>query len=215
VPIPECAINPIKMWISVVQGNSKWFLPSDKSYEIPVSKGYLAEGFAEAREKSGLKSVESEIHYKKNAKSFNKKRNQYHIKWHSLRHFYAIYVYEKTRDLYSVSKLLGHNQVTTTQVYAKVSNKILRESVDFAFDMPIRTKIFENSPISALNYNVPEIAKTKHKDKNPIQILEERFARGEISASDFQTALRLLKVRKDYFNENGKQTKPYKEVKYN
>ena len=210
VPLPECAISPIKKWISIIEGQSKYFLPSDKSPLTPVSKGYLHEGFNEVRTRAGLKTIENEIKYKSNAKSFSKKRNQYHIKWHSLRHFYACYIYERTRDLYSVSKLLGHNQITTTQIYAKVSDKILRESVDFAFNMPIKTKIFQENPISALNYNVPEISKDKIKEKSPVEILEERFAKGEISASDFQTALRLLKVRKDYLNENGNEQ--YKEL---
>lgn len=212
VPIPQVAISPIKKWLSIVEGHSKYFLPSDKSPLTPVSKSFLHSGFDEARTRAGLKTIEYEIQYKKNAKSFSKKRNQYHIKWHSLRHFYACYVYEKTRDLYSVSKLLGHNQVTTTQIYAKVSDKVLRESVDFAFDMPIRTKIFQENPSSALNYNLPEVAKDKIKDKTPAQILEERFAKGDISASDFQTALRLLKVKKDYLDNDETKTNTAKEV---
>ena len=78
VPIPECAIIPIKMWLSIVQGHSKWFIPSNKSAELPVSKAFLEYSFAEARKRAGLNSVEYEISYKNNAKSVNKKRNQYH-----------------------------------------------------------------------------------------------------------------------------------------
>lgn len=203
VPIPECAIPIIKSWISIVQGHSKYFLPSDKSSEIPVSKAYLEERFDEARIRAGLKSIDRVLKYK--AGSYRAGRNQYNIKWHSLRHFYAIYVYEKTRDLYAVSKLLGHNQVSTTQIYAKCSDKVMRESVDFAFNMPVRTKLFTENPMSAINYNIPTIAKQGQKDKSPAEILEERYARGEISAIDFQTAIRLLKIRKDYLN-NEKET---------
>lgn len=206
VPIPECAIQIIKAWISVVQGHSKYFLPSDKSFEIPISKAFLEGRFSEARQRAGLNTIEYAIKYKEGSKSIHKGRNQYHIKWHSLRHFYATYVYEKTRDLYAVSKLLGHNQVSTTQIYAKASNKVLKESVDFAFNIPIRTKIFQDNPINALNYNIPEIAKDKEQNKTPIEILENRYAKGEISAIDFQTAIRLLKIRKEYLNENEKQT---------
>jgi integrase len=213
VPIPECAIPIIKMWISVVQGHSKFFLPSDKSSEIPVSKAYLEERFNEARTRAGLKSVDKVLKYKQG--SYREGRNQYHIKWHSLRHFYACYVYGKTRDLYAVSRLLGHNQVTTTQIYAKVSDKVLRESVDFAFNMPVRTKIFQENPMNALNYNIPEIAKQGQKQKTPVEILEERYAKGEISAVDFQTAIRLLKIRKEYLNENEKQTDNTREVEVN
>ncbi len=213
IPIPECAIPIIKAWISVVQGQSKFFLPSDKSSEIPVSKAFLEEGFAEARKRTGLNTVEYAIKYKTGA--YREGRNQYHIKWHSLRHFYACYVYGKTRDLYAVSRLLGHNQVTTTQIYAKVSDKVLRESVDFAFNMPMRTKAFSENPMSAINYNIPEIAKQGQKEKTPIEILENRFAKGEISAPDYQTAIRLLKIRKDYLNENEKETNTEREVRVN
>ena len=126
---------------------------------------------------------------------------------------YATYVYEKTRDLYAVANLLGHKQVTTTQIYAKISDKTMKETIDFAFNTPIKTKIFEQNPINALNYTIPTIAK---REKSPIEVLEERFARGEISAIDFQTALRLLKVRKDYLSDeekNNEQNEYRKEIR--
>lgn len=196
IPIPECAISPIKKWLSIVEGHTKWFLPSSKSLMFPVSKEYLHNGLREAVERAGLNSVEYEIKYK-NTK-YRQGRRQFNIKWHSLRHFYATYVYEKTRDLYAVSKLLGHNQVGTTQIYARVSDKIAKDTIDYAFNMPIRTKVFQQNPTNALNYSIPTIA----KDKTPVEILEERFAKGEISAPDFQTALRLLKIRKEYLDND-------------
>ena len=213
VPLPECAISPIKKWLSVIGEGSKWFLPSNKSSGMPVSDNFIQTCFSEARRKAGLNTIEYEIKYKSGSKYSGRK--QYHIHWHSLRHFYACYVYEKTRDLYAVSKLLGHSQVQTTTIYAKVSDKVLRESVDFAFNMPIRTQLFEENPINALNYNLPETIKSKAKEKTPIEILEERFAKGEISASDYQTALRLLKIRKDYLNNENKTTEQLREAEHN
>ena len=93
-----------------------------------------------------------------------------------------------------------------------LANKILKENVDFAFNTPVISQNFENNPMN--NFKVPEIVKAK-QDKSPVQILEERFARGEISAVDFQTAIRLLKVRKDYLNENENKTEQHKEVEHN
>lgn len=209
IPLPEISISPIIKWLSIIE-EGKYFLPSEKSPDMHLRTKTLHEWFKETRKRAGLNFKE----YEYIEKHTGKKKAVYKFRFHHLRHYYAQYVYERTRDLYAVAGLLGHNQVTTTQVYAKVSDKTKKETVDFAFNTPIKTKIFENNPISALNYNIPEIAKDKIKDKTPVQLLEERFARGEISASDFQTALRLLKVKKDYFNEN-EISNPYKETEHN
>lgn len=200
VPIPQIAISPIKKWLSIIQGG-KWFLPSAKSPDMHLREKTLHRWFAEARRTAGLNQVDYVVKYKKKLK-YREDSPVYKFRFHHLRHFYAQLVYEKTRDLYAVANLLGHNQVTTTQIYAKVSDKQMKETVDFAFDMPIRTKIFESNPMQALNYRIPEIAK---REKTPAEILEERYARGEISAIDFQTALRLLKVRKDFLSEEKKE----------
>jgi len=202
VPIPQIAISPIKKWLSIIEGG-KWFLPSAKSPDLHLRAKTLHRWFAEAREQAGLNYVDYVVKYKKKMK-YRDSSPVYKFRFHHLRHFYAQLVYEKTRDLYAVANLLGHNQVTTTQIYAKVSDKQMKETVDFAFNMPIKTQIFEKNPIQALNYNIPEIAK---REKSPAEILEERFARGEISAIDFQTALRLLKVRKDYLTDEKQEKK--------
>lgn len=45
---------------------------------------------------------------------------------HTLRHAYATTAYDGTGDLLALAELLGHSQVTTTQVYVKVSARKLR-----------------------------------------------------------------------------------------
>lgn len=204
VPIPEVAISPIRKWLSIIEGG-KWFLPSEHSPDKYLRTKTLHIWFGEIRKRAGLDLIDYKVPYRR---TFNNKTEAivYKYRFHHFRHFYAQYVYEKTRDLYLVSNLLGHNQVSTTQVYAKCSDKIKKESIDFAFNIPIKSKLFENNPVNALNYSIPTIAK---RDKTPIEILEERFARGEISALDFQSALRLLKIKKDYFdNEQTKDNTP-------
>lgn len=211
VPIPQIAIEPIKMWLSVIEGG-KYFLSSDKSPDKPLRTKTLHEWFKESRKRAGLDFKD----YEYTEKTTGKTKAVYKFRFHHLRHFYAQYVYERTRDLYSVAGLLGHNQITTTQIYAKVSDKIKKESVDFAFNTPVRTKLFDENPVNASNYNIPTIAKENSKSKSPIQILEERFARGDISAADYQTALRLLKVRKDYLNDEHDEEIEYKrKAEYN
>jgi site-specific recombinase XerD len=42
---------------------------------------------------------------------------------HSLRHTFATRLYRKTADPYLVQRTLGHRQITTTEVYAKVDDE--------------------------------------------------------------------------------------------
>ena len=44
---------------------------------------------------------------------------------HGLRHSYATHLLEAGTDMVFIQKLLGHKNVKTTEIYAKVSNKIL------------------------------------------------------------------------------------------
>ena len=48
---------------------------------------------------------------------------------HSLRHTFATRLYEKTGDLYLVQRALGHRNITTTEIYARVSDGALRRAV--------------------------------------------------------------------------------------
>jgi len=52
-----------------------------------------------------------------------------HVTFHTSRHTFAVMMLSVT-DIYTVSKLLGHRKLSTTQVYAKVLDKAKREAVD-------------------------------------------------------------------------------------
>ncbi len=53
-----------------------------------------------------------------------------HITFHCSRHTYATLLLTYGADLYTVSKLLGHTDVATTQIYAKVIDEKKRKAVD-------------------------------------------------------------------------------------
>lgn len=52
-----------------------------------------------------------------------------HVTFHASRHTFAVMMLELNTDIYTVSKLLGHRDVSTTQVYAHVLDKAKREAV--------------------------------------------------------------------------------------
>lgn len=53
-----------------------------------------------------------------------------HITFHCARHTFAVMMLDLGVDLYTVSKLLGHKSIETTQVYAKILDKNKKNAVD-------------------------------------------------------------------------------------
>ena len=56
------------------------------------------------------------------------------IHTHTLRHSYATHIYEKTHDLNKVKDLLGHETISTTQIYAHVSTQDKKKTIEEVFD---------------------------------------------------------------------------------
>lgn len=52
------------------------------------------------------------------------------ITFHNFRHTFATIQLSEGTDIYTVSKLLGHRSLTTTQIYTKVVDRLKREAAD-------------------------------------------------------------------------------------
>lgn len=52
------------------------------------------------------------------------------ITFHCFRHTYATLQLSHGTDLYTVSKMLGHKNIKTTQIYAKVVNELKQQTID-------------------------------------------------------------------------------------
>lgn len=62
------------------------------------------------------------------------------IGWHTARHTFAVLALEGGADLFTVSRLLGHRDISTTQVYAKATDKLKREAVENLPNIDIERK---------------------------------------------------------------------------
>ncbi|MBI4152104.1 tyrosine-type recombinase/integrase [Candidatus Woesearchaeota archaeon] len=138
IPLPNKVISPLRKWLEIIGGDCQWFLPSCTSPDDHMRKKSLYEQFAVTLHRANLR-IPDFNYMETKGKNKGKAKNKYKYFFHTLRHSYATYLLGKGVDIYTISTLMGHNQVTTTQIYARVNGQQQRRAVEDAFDGPLMT----------------------------------------------------------------------------
>ena len=60
-----------------------------------------------------------------------------HVTFHSARHTNAVLLLENGADIYTVSKRLGHREIRTTEIYAKIIDKKMKEAANIIPELKI------------------------------------------------------------------------------
>ena len=113
VPIPDMIIKNINVWLSIRPNwkNNPYVFTNIKGSTRPgkirpLTMKYYNQLFNELSEISGVKL-----------------RNGGNVHPHTLRHSRAMEMYDSNVDLEVLQALLGHKEISTTQVYAKVRDE--------------------------------------------------------------------------------------------
>lgn len=113
VPLGDIATKYLKIYLEEHRDNLKKKYLCDKIFLNNHGKGITRQGFFII-----LKDIAEE-------KGINK-----NITPHMLRHSFATHLLNNGADLRTIQIMLGHSNLSTTQIYTNVSNDILKENYD-------------------------------------------------------------------------------------
>ncbi|AMR33068.1 tyrosine recombinase XerD [Mucilaginibacter sp. PAMC 26640] len=113
VPIGGEAIRALKIWIELVR------------VHVPVQKGEEDLVFLNRRGKR-LSRVYVFLMIKELAEFTNLKKN---ISPHTFRHSFATHLVEGGADLRAVQEMLGHESITTTEIYTHLDKQFLKSTI--------------------------------------------------------------------------------------
>ncbi len=170
VCIPSCVIPLIEIWLEQI-GDSEYFLPKRTVNDLKEYSGQtLWKKFRGDLKRAGLD---------KEKKYDTKGRRLSVFNYHSLRHAYGTYLYEKGVPLHTIQKLLGHEDIRTTLIYTHLSKEKQQEEVEKAFNC----NGFEN----LMN---KEIQRPQNDSNNQLEIIREQNKARELE-------LKRLELMKD------------------
>tara|TARA_Y100000034_G_scaffold126224_1_gene177145 strand:+ start:124 stop:1209 length:1086 start_codon:yes stop_codon:yes gene_type:complete len=191
--------NIIKRWLEIIGESSEWFIPSDKSPDMHLRKKSLHERFRMYLKEAGLLEIDytMNITQKVRGKRITKKVNRHKYYFHCLRHTMACIIYNKTGDIYAVNRFLGHNQLDTTTIYAKMIDVKMKSTISSVFaslhynyhdgqhlpnPQPVKSNVTQSQPVVQTSVN------------SPLQLLETQFINGDISEDEFLKKKQVLEA---------------------
>ena len=185
VSIPDIAISPIRKWLEII-GSSKYVIPSMQDLNKPIRTKTIHEQYRHLLKISGLNQEEYSVDYKQMnyGKQKNMKKNIYKYRFHTLRGTYATYLLEKGVPLENIQRSLGHSNIETTLVYAKIRDNKTKQLINNAFNTPMRIVNNNNTYGIEKPRSLPEQANIE-----PELILKQRLARGEIDLISYKRLL--------------------------
>jgi integrase len=191
--------NVIKKWLEIIGYDGEWFIPSDKSPDMHLRKKSLHERFRMYLKEAGLLQIDytMNITQKNHGKLITKKVNRHKYYFHCLRHTMASIIYNKTGDIYAVNRFLGHNQLDTTAIYAKMIDTKMKNTISDVFaslhynyhdgqHLP-NPKQIRSPPVQSQ----PIVPVTAH---NAMDLLETQFVNGDISETEFLKKKQILRA---------------------
>jgi integrase len=194
VTIPQIAISPISKWLEITKGG-EWFVPSMQDPNRPIRTKTIHEQYRFLLNSVGLSEKEYERHFTQinHGKKKEMSKSIYKYRFHTLRHTYATYLLEKGVPLENIQRSLGHRDLDTTLIYARISDKKTSQLVDDAFSKPLalvnkESILNERQTMGAQQntYNTLNAVAIKNTSETPMQILQRRLAMGEIDLATFE-----------------------------
>lgn len=113
VPIGEVALKYLRLYLSYYRDSLKKKSLCNYLFLNNHGKGMTRQGFFKI-----LKNIANDKGIDKN------------ITPHMLRHSFATHLLNNGADLRSIQMMLGHNNLSTTQIYTTVSHEVLKENYD-------------------------------------------------------------------------------------
>lgn len=113
VPIGEVALKYLNLYLTYYRDSLKKQRLCDKLFLNNHGMGMTRQGFFKI-----LKGIAKDVGITKN------------ITPHTLRHSFATHLLKNGADLRSIQLMLGHNNLSTTQIYTNLGNETLKENYD-------------------------------------------------------------------------------------